>query len=112
MCPFPGSARAIAASVLVAMCLCLPATAFAHGGGGGHGGGGHGGAGHGSSHAMHGGGSGGSRMFGAGTNAANSTRPEEAFFPDDLPAARFHRFVASHMPHLFGGHHRFGAGHD
>lgn len=114
MYPFHRSRR-IAASALVAVFLWLPASAFAHGGGGGHGGGGchHGGGHHGggrtSSPGVNWGGRGGYSSLGVSPYARNYIPPEEPFFPDDLPSARLHRFLVDHMPHLFGDHHLFGA---
>jgi hypothetical protein len=112
----PGSRRVNSAVVFACLILAAnataPATAFAKGGGGGGGhGGGHGGgtsgyhSGYARSATLYRGGGGNGYAYGSSPGAAGY--PPWVGFPEDLPAARIHRFFASHLPHFrWGANHR------
>lgn len=116
----PASIRANAAVGFACLMLAaiMPAATYGHGGGGhAGGGGGHGGGSWGSWNSgypssaslyVRGGrsGFGSGNAFGYGAGLGGSSSPAWIGFPEDLPAARIHRFLSAHRPHLpWGTHH-------
>ena len=110
---YPTSRRNRTAVVLAVLFSIVvgPGRVYGHGagGGGGHGGGGHG-TGYHSSFSTNG------RVAGFRTVSnwnAGATRTrlvvDSPGFPEDLPAARFHRFLEQHLPHPHWGHLLRGA---
>lgn len=90
----------LVSSLILSLFLSLPQPALARGGGGGHGGGGHG-----HSRGVHHGGGGRSGGFGPRTQYSLAQINAPVLAPDQLPEARLHQFLASHLPHLLTRHH-------